>query len=182
MRSTPDSSKRLHIHAVPSSSTPARPFLDTPPGDPHASQRAACLVSEPRELQLRSPCSFQRYVMNPYQLSRLIFSPLDFSVVVMFLMQRCPLQPRTGVPVCWSQSSLECGHILAHRAFFLLRTQGCPIHSLDRKFANPASSCWGSLPCLLVASPGSSSGLGARARPTPASSLGTPPSGTGPAS
>ena len=29
---TPDSSKRLHIHAVPSSSMPARPFLDTPPG------------------------------------------------------------------------------------------------------------------------------------------------------
>ena len=49
-------------------------------------------------------------------------------------------------------------------------------------FADPASSCWGSPPCLLVASPGSSSGLGARARPTPASSLGTPPSGTGPVS
>ena len=35
---TPDSSKRLHIHAVPSSSMPARPFLYTPPGDPHAPQ------------------------------------------------------------------------------------------------------------------------------------------------
>ena len=31
---TPNSSKRLHIHAVPSSSMPARPFLYTPPGDP----------------------------------------------------------------------------------------------------------------------------------------------------
>ena len=49
-------------------------------------------------------------------------------------------------------------------------------------FADPASSCWGSPPCSLVASPGSSSGLGARARHTPASSLGTPPSGTGPVS
>ena len=55
--------------------------------------------AEPRELQLRSPRSFQRYVVNPYQLSSLIFPPLDFTVVVMFLMQRCPLQPRTGVPV-----------------------------------------------------------------------------------
>ena len=33
---TPDFSKRLHIHAVPSSSMPAWPFLYTPPGDPHA--------------------------------------------------------------------------------------------------------------------------------------------------
>ena len=65
--------------------------------------------AEPRELQLRSPRSFQRYVVNPYQLSSLIFPPLDFTVVVMFLVQRCPLQPRTGVPVRCSQSSLECG-------------------------------------------------------------------------
>ena len=35
-------------------------------------------------------------------------------------------------------------------------------------FVDPASSCWGSFPCYLVASPGSSSGLGVRARPTPA--------------
>ena len=91
---TPDSSKRLHIHAVPLSSTPARPFLDTSLDDPHASQRARCPVSddsssiqqfgderraEPRELQLRSPRLFQRYVVNPYQLSRLILWPLDFT-------------------------------------------------------------------------------------------------------
>ena len=62
--------------------------------------------AEPRELQLRSQRSFQLYVVNPYQLSSLIFPPLDFTVVVMFLMQRCPLQPRTGVPVRCSQSSL----------------------------------------------------------------------------
>ena len=30
---TPDSFKRLHIHAVPSSSTPARPFLHTSPDE-----------------------------------------------------------------------------------------------------------------------------------------------------
>ena len=30
--------------------------------------------AEPRELQLRSPCSFQRYVVDPYQLSRLVLS------------------------------------------------------------------------------------------------------------
>ena len=90
--------------------------------------------AEPRELQLRSPRSLQRYVVNPYQLSRLILSPLDFTVVVMFLMQRRPLQPRTGVPVRRPQSSLECGHILAH----LFRPQGCSIHSLDRKSCLPA--------------------------------------------
>ena len=55
--------------------------------------------AEPRELQLRSPCSFQRYVVDPYQLSRLVLSPLDLAVIVMFLVQRCPLQPRTGVSV-----------------------------------------------------------------------------------
>ena len=51
--------------------------------------------AEPRELQLRSPRSFQRYVMNPYQLSHLVLSPLDLTVVVMFLVQRRLLQPRT---------------------------------------------------------------------------------------
>ena len=35
--------------------------------------------AEPRELQLRSPRSFQRYVVNPYQLSRLVLSPLDLN-------------------------------------------------------------------------------------------------------
>ena len=108
-----NSFKRLHIHAVPSSSMPARPSLDTCPDDPRALLRAACLV--------------------PYQLSRLVLSPLDLAVVVMFLVQRCPLQPRTGMPVRRPQSSLECGHVLAHRAGFLFRPQGCSIHSLDRK-------------------------------------------------
>ena len=89
--------------------------------------------AEPRELQLRSPCWFQHYVVDPYQLSRLVLSPLDLAVVVMFLVQRCPLQPRTGVPVRRPQSSLECGHVLAHCAGFLFRSQGCSIHSLDRK-------------------------------------------------
>ena len=89
--------------------------------------------AEPRELQLRSSRSFQLYVVNPYQLSRLILSPLDFTVVVMFLMQRRPLQPRTGVPVRHSQSSLECGH----HALFLFRPQWCPIHSLARKSCLP---------------------------------------------
>ena len=55
--------------------------------------------AEPRELQLRSPRSFQCYVVDPYQLSRLVLSPLDLAVVVMFLVQRCPLQPRTSVSV-----------------------------------------------------------------------------------
>ena len=36
--------------------------------------------AEPRELQLRSPRSFQRYVVDPYQLSRLVLSPLDLAV------------------------------------------------------------------------------------------------------
>ena len=89
--------------------------------------------AEPRELQLRSPCSFQRYVVDPYQLSRLVLSPLDLTVVVVFLVQRCPLQPRPRVPVRRPQSSLECGHVLAHCAGFLFRSQGCSIHSLDRK-------------------------------------------------
>ena len=89
--------------------------------------------AEPRELQLRSPRSFQRYVVNPYQLSRLVLSPLDLTVVVMFFVQRRPLQPRTSVPVRRPQSSLECGHILAHHACLLFRSQGCSIHSLDRK-------------------------------------------------
>ena len=43
---TPNSFKRLHIHAVPSSSMPARPSLGTSPDDPRALLRAACLVSE----------------------------------------------------------------------------------------------------------------------------------------
>ena len=43
---TPDSSKRLHIHAVPSSSMPAQPTLDTPPDDPRALLRAAFPVSD----------------------------------------------------------------------------------------------------------------------------------------
>ena len=42
--------------------------------------------TKPRELQLRSTGSFQRYVVNPYQLSSLVFSPLDFTVVVIYLM------------------------------------------------------------------------------------------------
>ena len=42
---TPDSSKWLHIHVVPSSSMPARPSLDTSPDDPRALLRAACPVS-----------------------------------------------------------------------------------------------------------------------------------------
>ena len=46
----PNSLKRLHIHAVPSSSMPARPSLDTSPDDPHALLRAACLVSGARQL------------------------------------------------------------------------------------------------------------------------------------
>ena len=49
--------------------------------------------AEPRELQLRSPCSFQRYVVDPYQLSRLVLSPLDLAVVVVFLVQRCRCNP-----------------------------------------------------------------------------------------
>ena len=89
--------------------------------------------AEPQELQLRSPRSFQRYVVDPYQLSRLVLSPLDLAVVVMFLVQRCLLQPRTSVSVRRPQSSLECGHVLAHCADFLFRPQGCSIHSLDRK-------------------------------------------------
>ena len=46
----PNSFKRLHIHAVPSSSMPARPSLDTSPDDPHALLRAACPVSGARQL------------------------------------------------------------------------------------------------------------------------------------
>ena len=49
---TPNSSKRLHIHAVPSSSTPARPPLDTSPDNPRALLRAACPVSGARQLVL----------------------------------------------------------------------------------------------------------------------------------
>ena len=93
--------------------------------------------AEPRELQLRSPSSFQRYVVNPYQLSGLIFPPLDLTVIVMFLMQRCLLQPLTGVPVRRLQPSLECGHVLAHRGFFILRPEGRPIHGLDQKSCLP---------------------------------------------
>ena len=78
--------------------------------------------AEPRELQLRSPRSFQRYVVDPYQLSCLVLSPLDLAVVVMFLVQRCPLQPRTSVSVRRPQSPLECGHVLAHCADFLFHT------------------------------------------------------------
>ena len=89
--------------------------------------------AEPRELQLRSPGSFQRYVVDPYQLSCLVLSPLDLAVVVMYLVQRCPLQPRTSVSVSRPQSPLECGHVLTHCADFLFRHQGCSIHSLDRK-------------------------------------------------
>ena len=48
----PNSFKRLHIHAVPSSSMPARPSLDTSPDDPHALLRAACPVSGVRQLVL----------------------------------------------------------------------------------------------------------------------------------
>ena len=89
--------------------------------------------AEPQELQLRSPRSFQRYVVDPYQLSRLVLSPLDLAVVVMFLVQRCPLQPRTSVSVRGPQSPLECGHVLTHCACLLFRSQGCSIHSLDRE-------------------------------------------------
>ena len=55
--------------------------------------------TEPRELQLRSTNSSQCYVMNPYQLPGLVFSPLNFAVVVMFLMQRrsLPLATPPGV-------------------------------------------------------------------------------------
>ena len=86
--------------------------------------------TEPRELQ--------RYVVNPYQLSGLVFSPLNFTVVVMFLMQCRLLQPLTGVSVRRSQPPLERGHVLAHRGFFLFRPQGCPIHGQDLKLCLPA--------------------------------------------
>ena len=73
--------------------------------------------AEPWELQLRSPSLFQRYVVNPYQLSSLIFLPLDLTVVVMFLMQRCPLEPRTGVPVRrWQPWSLCSSRKAPYRA------------------------------------------------------------------
>ena len=42
----------LHIHAVRSSSMPARPSLDTSPDDPCALLRAACPVSDARQLVL----------------------------------------------------------------------------------------------------------------------------------
>ena len=81
----PNSFKRLHIHAVPSSSMPARPSLDTSqtihmhycerlvPFPAHNNSSSIQHLgdegrAEPRELQLRSPCSFQRYVVDPYQL------------------------------------------------------------------------------------------------------------------
>ena len=48
----PNPFKRLHIHAVPSSSMPARPSLHTSPDDPRALLRAACLVSGARQLVL----------------------------------------------------------------------------------------------------------------------------------
>ena len=106
--------------------------------------------AEPRELQLRSPRSFQRYVVNPCQLSRLVLSPLNITVVVMFLVQRCPLQPRTSVPVRRPQSSLECSHIRAHRACLLLWSQGCSIHSLDRKSCLSCQDKWHELVPLLL--------------------------------
>ena len=49
---TPDSSKRLPIHAVPSSSMPAWLSLDMSPDDPRALLRAACPVSDARQLVL----------------------------------------------------------------------------------------------------------------------------------
>ena len=87
--------------------------------------------TEPRELQPRSSGSSHCYVVNPYQLSGLVFLPLNFTAVVMFLMQCRSLQPLTGVSVHRSQPPLECGHVLAHRHFFLFRPQGCPVHGLD---------------------------------------------------
>ena len=54
---TPDSSKRLHIHAVPSSSMPTRLSLDTSSDDPRALLRVACPVSDARQLVLYpTPC------------------------------------------------------------------------------------------------------------------------------
>ena len=89
--------------------------------------------TEPWELQLCSAVSSQRYVVNPYQLSGLVFSPLNFTVVVMFLMQCRSLQPLAGVSLRRLQPLLECGHLLAHRLFFHVRPQGRPVHGLDRK-------------------------------------------------
>ena len=94
--------------------------------------------TEPRELQLRSTGSSQCHVLNPYELSGLVFSPLNFTVIVMFLMQRCSLQSLAGVSVRHPQPPLECGHVLAYRLFFLFRPQGCPVHGLDRESCLPA--------------------------------------------
>ena len=94
--------------------------------------------TEPLELQLPSAGSFQCYVVNPYQLASLVFSPLNFTAVVMFLMQCRSLQPLTDMSVRRSQLPLERGHVLAHRGCFLIRPQGCPIHGLDRKSCLPA--------------------------------------------
>ena len=97
--------------------------------------------AEPRELQLRSRRSFQRYVVDPYQLSCLVLSSLDLAVVVMFLVQRCPLQPHTSMSVRRPQSPLECGYILTHCAGLLF--QGV-LHTLpgpEVLSADPTSSC-----------------------------------------
>ena len=58
--------------------------------------------AEPRELQLCFPRSFQRYVVNPYQFSRLVLSPLDLTVVVMFLVHYAAL----GKLRIWPQSRI----------------------------------------------------------------------------
>ena len=83
----------------------------------------------PLELQLRSAVSSQHYVVNPYQLSGLVLSPLNFTVIVMFLMHcaRCsPSLPfhdgdNNGIGV------LPCGHLLRGPTLLASLTTGhCP--------------------------------------------------------
>ena len=105
--------------------------------------------TEPWELQLRSKGSSQCYFVNPYQLSCLVFSPLNFTVVVMFLMRCRSLQPLTGVSVHRSQPPPGVRPRTRSPSFLPLPAQGVPRTwpGPGVVSAGPASSCWGSPPC-----------------------------------
>ena len=98
--------------------------------------------------------------MDPYQLSRLVFSPLDFAIIVVPLMQCSLLQ--------WIATGLRDSTPLAIRPGALPHTRSwfappSPAPGASHTWpgsevesADPASSCWESPPCSLGVWPGSS--------------------------
>ena len=103
----------------------------------HPLSKTLVISTGPYHGNCRPPVLSQHDIMDQYQLSRLVFSPLDLAIIVVPLMQCRSLQSLPGTMVHCSQSVLERCYILTHSLLLLVRPQGHPDHGLDRKSRLP---------------------------------------------